>query len=139
MRLIRQRAIARAASLIVGFWFALSVAEPVALHSCPMHSAHGGTMASMGGRDRATHAGHSTAGMLADAASDHSPPPPENSHKACMCLGGCCAARLVASPATPEVATVEIAVPAGLPRLTTCGIRRFAPDFDHPYSNGPPV
>jgi hypothetical protein len=121
--MIRRSLLGRTASLVLAAWFTVFAAEPMALHECPMHSMH----AAAGTGSTGDMAG--MAGMAHDAAPATDAPASNHKHTTCTCLGGCCAASAVATPATREVSVVEVSVPATPAFPAVAGARRPAPDF----------
>ncbi|HVZ48177.1 MAG TPA: hypothetical protein VG916_05310 [Gemmatimonadaceae bacterium] len=131
--MIRRSPLGRAASLVLAAWFTVFAAEPMALHECPMHSMHAATPhAGMAGMVGMADMGNGAAPAANTPASGHK-------HATCTCLGGCCAASAVATPATREVSVVEVAVPAMPAFPAVGGVRRPAADFALPFANGPPA
>lgn len=115
-------------------WLAFSVAQPLALHDCPVHSVHAAATASM--------ADHM---MMADGAMDHAAAPAHRhashgSHRQCCCPDSSCASLVVAlvSPALPHAW-----VPVEIQRNVRRGeVNAFPPsNAEHvlPFANGPPA
>jgi hypothetical protein len=127
------RRLRRAFSAVLAVWFAIAVAEPPALHLCPMHDGAPGMARAHNVAHHAMPA-HATGGMLA-----HHFPDQQRSHQ-CCCLGACCAS------VAATVATIE---PLPIPALRLASVPVPAPsalaapvdrrdDHDHPPSIGPP-
>ncbi|MFL5575508.1 MAG: hypothetical protein ACJ79S_06020 [Gemmatimonadaceae bacterium] len=134
----------RAVAALVAIWFAIMMAEPAALHSCPMHGGLAVTAAAAGGH----HHGGSVPAALA-APSEHAAQPQHGApapvdHGAgghqCTCLGQCAMGVGAAAPA---------AVVALAPVVETHATRDAGlPDFEYvpvaaahvlPFANGPPT
>ena len=112
---------------LLAFWFAFSLAEPAALHSCPMHGASA-TSAHVHGA-----AAHHASGV------QHHSSDSDHATKHCTCLGSCCASSANAAvPGTGvSVETVVAhAIERHMPALRARAIT--APPFFLPYANGPP-
>lgn len=94
----------------MGCWFVLLRAEPVALHSCPMHGGlhgHGGASAAAAAEQLTPHHHRH------DASPTPAQPAPTDSTEGCLCLGACCAAGLAALPAAPATAAIAIDLISG--------------------------
>ena len=119
-----RRPLGRTFAALFALWFAFSLAEPSALHACPMHGVGAASAHAHGAVSH--HAEHSSSDKQ-DAA------------KHCTCLGSCCASSANAAvPATGvSVETVATyALERGMPTLRARAIT--APPFFLPYANGPP-
>jgi hypothetical protein len=124
---MRRSSFGRAFAALFALWFAISLAEPAALHACPMHGAGSAN----------AHA-HSAMSHHA-AATEHSLPDSQNAGKHCTCLGSCCASS--ANAAVPATAvSVEPVATYETERQTPTEIARAitASPFFLPYANGPP-
>jgi hypothetical protein len=128
----------RAVAAVMAVWLAIVMAEPAALHSCPMH---GGLAvgASAAGQEHAVsavpHPGSTDAAMHRGA-----PAPGHGGGHQCTCLGRCAAAVGVAAPAPRVVLTSVVETAA----TRDSGL----PDFEYvpvaaahvlPFANGPPT
>lgn len=78
----------RVVSLLLGCWLAVFVAEPVGMHSCPVHDGIGHAMA---------HMHHAPA-----------PAPGHSEHRACTCPGTCCPGARAELAATPTIAPARV-------------------------------
>ena len=78
----------RVASLLLGCWLAVFVAEPVGMHSCPVHDGIGHGVA---------HAHHTP-----------TPAPGQSEHHSCTCPGTCCPGARAQFAAAPTVAPARI-------------------------------
>ena len=118
-------------------WFAVVMAEPAALHTCAMHSGHG--VPTSAGVAVSGHAAHS---LLMEhsttEAGDDAPSVPHDAGKQCTCLGGCCAAAPVATPAATELSWAPAEIRQQRQELPECGVRATATDHALPFANGPP-
>ena len=125
---MRHTWIARSFAALFAVWFAVSLAEPAALHACAMH----------GGGAVAGH--HHAAGPHASAAHDQGQPGTHGAPKHCTCLGSCTtsAGSAIVPSADANIGTVAtysaiVALPAFRARIVT------APPFFLPFANGPPA
>jgi hypothetical protein len=127
-------------------WFALVMAEPASLHTCPEHSVHGviaagalehGQAAHAGRVERAGHADHSRMQHDHVMPDDTAPPAHDRSHH-CTCIGGCCAAQPVSAPASSALSWLPADVRAEQPLPAAEGVRRSAAAHVLPFANGPP-
>jgi hypothetical protein len=119
--------VGRTFAVLFAFWFAFSLAEPAALHSCPQH---GAGVAS-------AHA-HGTAAHHTSATRHNSSDGGAATH--CTCLGSCCASTVNAAVPGAGVSVETVAAHAierHVPALRARAIT--APPFFLPYANGPPV
>jgi hypothetical protein len=117
---MRRRPLDRAFAALLLVWFAIVLAEPAALHACPMHDAP----------PQASDAGHSHS---------HQAPAPRDQHRGCTCIGDCSAGGSVAGVPPRSVHLADAPVrchPAALPPAISPAIT--APAFLLPYANGPP-
>jgi hypothetical protein len=118
----------RTFAALFALWFAFSLAEPSALHSCPMHGV-GATSA---------HA-HGAVSHHA-AAPEHSSSDNQNAGKRCTCLGSCCASSANAAVPATGVSVETVATYALERRMPTLRARAVTtPPFFLPYANGPPA
>jgi hypothetical protein len=139
---------------VLGTWFVLLRAEPVALHACPMHGqghAHGAvpTPAAVApsvhavdhGTDAHAHADHGTS-STAPALHEAPSPSDEETPAGCLCLGHCCAAGAAVLPVVGVVvallAPTPLDGPEALPRASERA-PRAAPSRLLPFANGPPA
>ena len=133
----------RAVAAVMAVWLAIVMAEPAALHACPMHGGVMHGVAGAGTRSAAGAAGASDAAaahaaMGHDAASHERPA--HGTGYQCTCLGRCTAPVGAAAPA---------AAVALLPTVETSATRDAGlPDFEYvpvaaahvlPFANGPPT
>jgi hypothetical protein len=127
----------RALALLAGIWLAIVMAEPAALHSCPLHgSAAAGAHAGM------AHDGvaHGTHGARAEQSPAHAPL--RDAGHQCSCLGDCGIGGLQQA-LLPDGHPARW-VPAAVLRGATAIPRALAaapPASDHvlPFANGPPA
>ena len=129
----------RIVSAIFAFWFAVFTAEPVSLHTCPVHDGPGGG---------AAHTGHGVAGagsmqmsgpMAHHAASTrHESAPKQAQGSVCQCPGNCCNAAPIALRALPvlDVPPVIELADSGLPDYEYVAVSRA---LLLPFANGPPA
>jgi len=122
---VQRTLISRALAGVLSIWLAISLAEPVQLHTCALHGS--AATQSADGSHHATHAGHSH-----DRSSD-------GKSKQCSCLGDCCAGRAIVWVDTSAdlLASTTIKTtpaPFGYSSRTV-----VAPHFLLPFSNGPPT
>lgn len=115
---------ARVVAAMLAVWFAIAVAEPAALHTCPMHDGVG------------AHGAHGAAGPSEHA--DHGTPE-RSSSRQCTCLGDCVGVAIAALPAIPP----RMHVPAAVSRQRTLPATEpdalpAAPGLLLPFANGPP-
>ena len=116
-------------------WFALTVAEPSAVHDCPIHSVH--AVALHGMPDHA---------MMADGAMDHAAAPADQgvpqhgSHHLCCCPDSSCAAAVVAftSPAG-QLDWVPAEIQRVVPQLMAVAVVPASAEHTLPFANGPPA
>jgi hypothetical protein len=135
---LRQSWLERSLSALFAVWLAFIVAEPAALHSCPMHGGHGAAAISRPGalgsgsasRERGRPTAHHEHGAPADD---------DSAQRYCSCLGQCSSAGPGAAvPAAPVLLTdvvigeVRIAISAGTLR------HPVAAEHFLPFANGPP-
>jgi hypothetical protein len=118
---MHRRLLDRALTALLLVWFAIVLAEPAALHACPMHDVPAQTSA----------AGHSHS---------HQGPAPQDQHRGCTCIGHCSAGTSVAGVPAPSVWIAVTPVSrfraAFAPATSSAGT---APAFLLPYANGPPA
>jgi hypothetical protein len=131
----------RPLALILGVWFAMSMAEPAALHSCPTHGRHAAATPETAGAERAPGvpaaygaAGHhETASTPADV--------PSGAGHQCTCLGDCSTGAGQASllPATHPARWAPAVVVREAPAPRALSVALQAADFVLPFANGPPA
>jgi hypothetical protein len=116
-------------------WFALSVAEPVALHDCPIHSVH-----AVASHQMADHI------MMADGGMDHAAPPAHRdasshgSHRQCCCPDSSCASAVVAlTSSAPHHAWVPVEIQREVPRAEADSLVPSNAEHVLPFANGPPA
>jgi hypothetical protein len=128
---MRRSRLERAFAAVLLLWFACMSGAPAALHSCPMHDA---ALASAGSLDlAATHVGGPH-----DAHAHHLPRR-DNDHRACTCIGDCCANGLAPGLPAARVVLLEGSDGTARPPLPPPDSRALAaPEFLLPYANGPP-
>jgi hypothetical protein len=117
--------LARLLTVVFAAWFVTALAEPQALHTCAMHSAHAAAVGT-------THHMHQAAG-----GHDHSTTPHRGEQ--CSCLGSCCSVVPVTLARSPELAWVPAQILLEQPLFAEVV---FAPArFAHvlPFANGPPA
>lgn len=108
----------RAASLLLGFWLAVFILEPAALHACPIHDV----------ATPASHASHHPAHHTSPAG-----------HGGCTCPGACCPSILAPIPlpavfAAPRVVATAESLPDSSPI-----VRQFDVQLALPPAIGPPL
>ena len=126
----------RPLAAVLAVWVVVFVADPTALHACPLH-------------DRTPHDGMALDGMPHDGMSHggstvHGGPGRDADHHAarhvCTCPGNCCAATPLTAPATDTVPTAAQVVACARRRpLPAPSHRRTAPEHARPPSVGPPA
>ena len=128
----------RIVSALFAFWFAVYTAEPVVLHTCPVHDG--------GGPAGASHTEHGSgamhmSGSMAHHGSGAGPTseraPNHAGAKVCQCPGSCCNAAPIALRAIPVLdvpAVIELA-DSGLPDYEYVAVSR---SLLLPFANGPP-
>jgi hypothetical protein len=124
---MRRSSSGRVFASLFAFWFAFSLAEPAAMHSCPMHGAGEASVHAHGAV--AHHAG----------GTQHSSSDSDHAARHCTCLGSCCASS--ANAAVPCAGVSLETVAAYATERRTPGLRAraiTAPAFFLPYANGPP-
>jgi hypothetical protein len=121
----------RSFAALFALWFALSLAEPAALHSCPVH---GGGLVVADAATPAPDAAHAHAGHADPGPSD------QQQHHGCTCLGDCSVGGAAsglpsASARIASVATrpVRVALPPATPSVATGAPHTL------PFANGPPL
>ena len=132
----------RIVSALFAFWFAVYTAEPVALHTCPVHDGPGGAASHMEHGVQAGSAMH-----MSDAMADHhgaagqkqgaERAPQHAGAQDCQCPGSCCNAAPIALRAFPVLdvpAVIELA-DSGLPDYEYVAVSR---SLLLPFANGPP-
>lgn len=130
MGMMRRSLGIRVFAAVLAPWCALVMAEPMALHECAMHSGRGvqaSAAAHMHGRTPV--AEHAPAhGSSHDGPARH-----------CTCLGGCCAAAILALPGVVELSVAPVSVRAA--RVADTADRIALPVAGHllPFANGPPA
>jgi len=122
----------RTLAAVLALWLVALVAEPAAVHPCPMHdgvaSASGAALAHAGMR------------MAASGMDDAHPGAPAHAH-GCTCLGDCAAAGWAATAArAPRLALAGRALVARaiVPTATNAAFRLAEPAHARPPSIGPP-
>lgn len=137
--------IARVAQVVFAAWLAALMAEPLAMHVCPMHAVHtaGASAGASHGAGASASVGHAGHVATAHAEGTEAPGHPGGSdgegNPSCMCLGSACtsAAAAVAPASITFVAHALVAV-ADQPAFTA-----FGPPCDAarrlPFATGPPA
>jgi len=134
----------RIVSAVFAFWFAVFTAEPVALHTCPVHDGPGGAASHM------EHGGVASAGSamhMSDAMAGHHAAgqkkgteraPQHAGAQDCQCPGSCCNAAPIALRAFPvlDVPPVIELADSGLPDYEYVAVSR---SLLLPFANGPPT
>ena len=134
---MRRSLAARMFASLFSVWFAITLAEPAALHVCPMHnaSAHGTQTATQvdATHDAALHAMHAHTSPTSAPGGSHS-----GIH--CTCLGSCTAssAGAVLPSAVASLGDAATFVVARVPTAPTARVVE-APEFFLPFANGPPA
>jgi len=131
----------RIVSAVFALWFAVFTAEPVALHTCPVHDGPG--VASHGNHAPSV-TGHHMAGMQHDGAASESVAttgqenaPSHATNNICQCPGSCCSVVPFALRSFPGIdvpAELEFA-DSGLPAYESVAVSR---SLLLPFANGPP-
>ncbi len=121
----------RSLAVVLAAWFTVVMAEPAALHNCPVH---GGAAAGHAAPAAHEHA-QSHAASMPDGGG-------QQQHAVCTCVGTCCAARIAGAAVPGETVVVALVVTsqarrAVLPSTTAPSIDE--PEFLLPYPNGPPA
>jgi hypothetical protein len=100
---------------------------PASLHSCPMHGDHSGHLAAAQ-THVAVHGGHHGA-------------PADDSSKPCTCLGACCTAVAIGVPslALVDLYAIPVRVVAVIAPVRDTAAPVVAPEYSHPFANGPPA
>jgi hypothetical protein len=128
----------RIVAAVFALWFAVFTADPVVLHTCPVHDGSGA----------ASHAGHSAsashqmAGMdhgvsESSGGASHDRAPSHAGVNACQCPGSCCSVAPFALRAFPGIdvpVALELA-DSGLPPYEYVAVSR---SLLFPFANGPP-
>jgi hypothetical protein len=118
----------RAFASLFAIWFTISLVEPAALHSCPVHG--GGTVSATGGHGGGDHAGHDMPTAPTDAPSDHAQ---------CTCLGDCTVGSATTIVPASAFELLTAIIRPYRPVLATAGLRPVAhAPHTLPFSNGPP-
>ena len=122
-------------------WFAFAVAEPAALHECPIHSVHAVAAHSSAGHSMT--ADHS---MMADGVMDHATAPEHRdvsthgTHTQCCCPDSSCAAAVVAlTTSAPALAWVPAQIQREAPRSAAVAFVPTSAEHTLPFANGPPA
>jgi hypothetical protein len=135
---LRRTWLERSLSALFAVWLAFIVAEPAALHSCPMHGGHGAAAISRPGA-----LGSGSAGK------DHGQPTAHHGHGAptdddsaqryCSCLGQCSSAGPGAAvPAAPVLLTDVVMGEVRVAISAAATILPVAAEHLLPFANGPP-
>jgi hypothetical protein len=108
-------------------WLGAVLIAPASLHPCPMHGNHSEHMAAAQ-THVAVHGGQPGA-------------PADDSSKPCTCLGTCCTAAAIAVPslALVELHAVPVRVVAVSAPVRDMAAPVVAPEYSHPFANGPPA
>jgi len=109
-----------------GLWLCAALSEAPGLHACPVHGEHSA---------HASHAGHMAHGSPASVPGDKS----HHGSANCTCLGSCCCAAPVATPASSIELAGAILVdvpPARRPHVERPVVHRA---YSLPFANGPPA
>jgi hypothetical protein len=136
MGTMRRSLLRRVFAAVLAPWVVVVMSEPAALHECAMHSAHAIPAS-------AAHTHGMSAHVHGMTGSEHLAPQGSPSHDAaskyCTCLGGCCAATILALPGVAELSFAPIGIRAERPAESA---ERSAPaTTEHllPFANGPPA
>ena len=117
----------RAFSGLFAVWFALSLAGPAVLHSCPVHA--GLAIGAASGHSGAAHS-HATHGEQGGK---------QDAHHSCTCLGDCSAGGGVASlPARSIELVAAVSRPGSVALPPAARTRVTAAPHVLPFANGPP-
>jgi hypothetical protein len=126
---MRRPAWLRALAAVWAIWLQAALLAPASFDHCPEHGSHAAQM------HAADHLGHA-----AHASHEHGAPAGQHGNHGCTCLGACCCAAPVASPAgridVPTVATVDAAAPIGDRDARVAVVLR---PHSLPFANGPPT
>jgi hypothetical protein len=140
---MRRRFLSRLTRALIAPWLAFVIAEPVPMHTCPMHGAHVMPAAALvttvqmaAGMNMSSLAAHGRA--QADVP-DHAPAGGHRSTQ-CNCLGACCTTAAIALPAGSIAAVVShvIATDPVAPDGTAV-LPSETRDHRQPFANGPPA
>ena len=116
-------------------WFALTVAEPLALHDCPIHSVH-----AVAAHSVADHTMMADGGMDHATAPAHHDAPGHGSHRQCCCPDSSCASAIVAlTSSAPQLAWVPAQIQRDVPRAAADAWVLSNAEHVLPFANGPPA
>jgi hypothetical protein len=127
---MRRSWLERCASVLLGFWLVVNLAEPASLHTCAMH---GGS--AVGSATAAAHI-HGGAHLTSSKQA-----PSDNSgagHKYCSCPDKCCSHGVGVALPTIRVAFVDVAVRSAEPAAHYVGSAAASAEHLLPFSIGPP-
>jgi hypothetical protein len=125
----------RALISIWGLWLSAALSEAPGLHACPVHGGHGAHAAQTAALEHSGHMGHMAHGSQPSAPTDQSHHDPAG----CTCLGLCCCAATVATPASSIELADAIVVDTPQVRhadVTSPVVQRA---YSLPFANGPPT
>ncbi|MFN8668678.1 MAG: hypothetical protein U0164_15975 [Gemmatimonadaceae bacterium] len=150
-------------TLLWGVWFTTALTEPAGILACATHgsaaaTSHAGAPlsppASRATQDaHAAHAAHAQhvqqaargavaaqgSADLASSASSPSVPSGDAPHGCCTCLGQCCTAAPVTTPAVVEVAIARLVQVDAVAPVVQRAERPARRDHTLPFANGPPI
>lgn len=116
-------------------WFAFAVAEPAALHECPVHSVHAAASHPMAG-----HVMTDGAAMDDLAAPAHPGPSHEGSHHRCCCPDSSCASAAVALVVSePRIDWVPAKLQLDVLPAPASSFVPASAEHALPFANGPPA
>src|SRR5262245_36641201 len=128
----------RIVSVVFAAWFAVFTAEPVSLHTCPVHDGAGRGGAASHMEHGMTGANHMNASHGSNSGQKGGGAPNQAGAKVCQCPGNCCNSAPIALRAFPVLdvpAVVELA-DSGLPDYEYVAVSR---SLLLPFANGPPA
>jgi len=130
---MRRRRWYRSVAAVLAIWLVGVVAEPAALHRCPLHD--GAASGDTAPASATQHDGHGAA-----SGHQHGTGGGHHAGHGCTCLGDCCAPTLLSAPAATVAITDAPVVrrPPSQPELASA-YRPAAPDHARPPSIGPPL
>lgn len=143
---MRRSCVARTFASVFAVWFAMTLAEPAALHACPMHGAtaagHAHDAVARGAADhhadmhgRVMHHASALGETGSTGASGH-----QHAARYCTCMGACAVSSASAAlPASVDIMQRVVIYATRSPRLTLRAHAIGPRPFFLPWSNGPPA
>jgi hypothetical protein len=130
----------RALASLLMLWFAVTTADPAALHQCEMHA---GTHAAADpasveagadlGAGTDEHAGHDM------SSAEESETPPADATHHCTCLSECCSALVTAVPSQPVASFAPLSVRREVRRSLVESAESAQPGLRLPFATAPPA